>query len=166
MINWFNPKDKVSKYFTVHEALYLPTWGIYHTPSETEQINIISTALVMDEVREILDRPIIVHAWVRPIKVDNISSPRHGMNYNNAIGGAGKSAHVDGLAVDWHCEGLTIDETMDIIQPKCEELEFSLENNGSVSRIANNGGMGGPRNWVHLQIRPLVFKPYWRIFNT
>ena len=51
-MDWTNPKTKISKYFTVHEATYLPSWKIYHTPSEAEKTEIVKLAQVMDIIRE------------------------------------------------------------------------------------------------------------------
>lgn len=161
-IDWTNPKSKISKYFTVGEATHLPKINLYYIPNDEEKQNILKLALKMDIIRELLNDPIIVTNWVRPTKAVNNGKE---INYNELIGGSPKSSHINGEAVDFVCKNLSIDQILDIIEPKCEELEFALENNGSYERIKSKGGQGGPRNWVHLQSRPLKIEPIWRIFN-
>lgn len=128
-----------------------------HVPGQDVLDNIIELAKRMDRVRELIGKPITVHVWLRP------EVPGKG-DYNALIGGSPNSSHKVGMAVDFSVKGMTIDEIMDIVQPKLNDLKLATENNGSVVRIANNGGSGGPRNWVHLQSRPLSGQP-WRIFN-
>lgn len=164
-LDWSNPATKISKYFTVHDACYLPSWKIHHIPSDQEKINIINTAKKMDEVKDLLKKDISVHVWIRPNKVNCPGDKNDLGDYNKAIGGASKSTHIDGLAVDFHCVGNSVDEIYDILEPKCMEMQFALENNGSIDRIKLKGGTGGPRNWVHLQIKPLLRSPLYRIFN-
>jgi hypothetical protein len=161
-IDWSNPKSKISKFFTVGEATYLPRLKEYYSPTEEEKQNIVSLALKLDKIRELVNDPIIVSIWVRPT---NHMSNGAEIDYNKLIGGAKSSAHITGEAVDFVCKNLTVDRVLDIIQPKCSELEFTLENNGSEERIKNNNGTGGPRNWVHFSSRSLTKEPIWRMFN-
>lgn len=102
-VNWANPKEKISKYFTVGEALWLPRIKSYHIPTEEEKQNILDIAEKLDVIRELWGKPMTVSSWIRP------------ESYNRSIGGAGKSAHIDGRAVDIRdpdglldafCEGL------------------------------------------------------------
>ncbi len=140
MINWLDPKAKISKYFTVHEALYLPTWKTYHVPSEEEKINILKTAVAMDAVREFLGTPISVHVWIRPTKANCPSSPHHGQDYNAVVKGAKSSPHIKGLAVDWHSTG-TCDEVRTKLKPELERLNICVEDL--------------PKSvWVHMDIMP------------
>lgn len=156
-INWSDPKSKVSKYFTVKEVLYLPSWGCYHTPSEDEKANVLKMAEVMDKVRELVGKPIGVHCWVRPNKANCVIVPSQvqwsrdpavrkmqevalaTLDYNAFIGSTAKrSPHISGKAVDWDC-GESCDETRKKLMPKLEEFNMCMED-----------VPGGP--WVHLDI--------------
>lgn len=139
-LDWKDPKAKISQYFTVKEALYLPAWEVMHTPSDEEKKNILELAAKMDIVREYLDRPIIVHCWIRP-KVANVPGSKwHMKNYNSFIGGAPGSAHAEGKAVDFHCARMTCGEVRQILQPMLNEYKIRMED------------VEG--NWVHVDIRP------------
>ena len=102
-INWTDTNARISRFFTVHEALWLPSWKIYHTPSEDEKDNIIEFAKKMDVVRDFYGIPINIHCWIRPVSVNNKESVNHGMNYNIAAHSTAKnSPHITGRAVDFH----------------------------------------------------------------
>ena len=94
MIDWNNPDDKISDYFTVREALWLPTWKRLANESDglTDDVktNLVDLFDRMDHVRDVVG-PIIVHVAFRP------------ETYNKLIGGAPNSAHKYGKAVDFHC---------------------------------------------------------------
>jgi hypothetical protein len=123
-MNWKEPSGKVSKYFTVKECCWLPSWGKLHSPTEAEAANMQAMALKMDLVREILGKPINVHVWIRPPE------------YNKLIGGAPKSAHITGRAVDFDC-GEDCDITRTKLLPHLEKLGLRMED------------LPGSR-WVHL----------------
>lgn len=83
--------EKISKYFTMGEATYSSTAirrGIKNTPSWSERTNIRYTARRLDEVREILGRPVVVSSWFRSARL------------NRAVGGSSSSGHRKGMAVD------------------------------------------------------------------
>jgi len=124
MIDWKNPQDKISKYFNVHDAIWLPSWQTYHLPTEEEQKNILEMAKKMDTVREFLNLPVNVHCWIRPEK------------YNKEIGGAPGSAHILGKAVDWDC-GKNCDDVRQALLIKIPFWKLRMED--------------APKtNWVHL----------------
>lgn len=86
-----NKNEKISKYFTMNEAIYSSTAkkrGIKNIPDWEERTNIRYTAGRLDEVREILKRPIIVSSWFRSKKL------------NKKVGGSSSSGHRKGMAVD------------------------------------------------------------------
>lgn len=146
-IDWTNPKAKISNHFTVHEALWLPSWHIYHTPTETEKANIIVTAQCMDKVRDLLNVSINVSVWIRPkkvdcatfdpktIKIDEKDSHKElkekalaALDYNLFIGStATKSAHIVGSAVDWIPSGMTCDAARKLLKEKLDEFEIRIE---------------------------------------
>lgn len=99
-IDWTKGTDKVSKYFTVHEALWLPTWNRLATEDELTDItksNLIQVFKIMDVIREHFALPIIVHCALRPGK------------YNKLVGGALNSTHMFGMAVDFHIKNTSCD---------------------------------------------------------
>lgn len=152
-IDWSDPKAKISKYFTVNEALMLREWKRLANAEDglTDEIkaNIVKTAQKMDVIREFVGKPLLIKSWLRPPK------------YNVAIGGAAQSAHMDGLAVDWwtdengdgHLDGQDCDQLKELLAPKLEEWEIRMENNGRGAR------------WIHIDLRAVpaggkrFFKP-------
>ena len=130
-------ESKISKHFTWKEALLLPSWGVYHNPTQEEVNNIIKMAKKMDAVRDLIGKPIKIHCWIRPVVANCPGSPHHGENYNAAAGStATRSAHIMGKAVDWSC-GDNCDDVRDILEPNLEMWGLRMERKpGS--------------NWVHL----------------
>jgi uncharacterized protein YcbK (DUF882 family) len=126
--------DKIGKYFTVKEALYLPTWGRLANENDgldaKVKANLIRAFSVMDKIREIFGKPVIVHVAYRP------------RAYNTLIGGATQSAHIFGIAVDFHIAGITCDEARNILKPKLEELKIRMEDLPGSS-------------WVHIDLRQI-----------
>lgn len=148
-INWLDPKAKISKYFTVKEALYLPSWQVMHIPSESEKANILKMAAKMDRVRELMNNfPISVHVWIRPV-LNQPGHPKHGQDYNTFIKGAKNSAHKTGEAVDWSIKGEDCDKLRIALLIKLEELELRMED------------LPGS-NWIHLDCRPVVGKRFFK----
>lgn len=140
----------VSKYFTWKELLFLPSWGEYHTPSQTEQNNLIKLVTVMDKIREIIGKPIKVHVCIRPKHANIPGSVHHGKDYNGLIGGAKNSAHISGLAIDWSCPGLDCDDIRTTLKPLLTQLNVRMEDKPN-------------SNWVHIDLMPprpnRFFKP-------
>lgn len=134
MIDWKNPKAKISNHFTVEEACWLPKWSALHNPSEAEKANILKMAAVMDKVRDLLGKPISVHCWIRPV-LNCLGNPYNGQDYNVATDGALHSAHRDGRAVDWDC-GEDCNVTRSTLLSHLEALGLRMEDHN------------GP--WVHL----------------
>lgn len=86
-----NRNEKISKYFTMGEAIHSTTAkrrGIKNFPDWEERTNIRYTARRLDEVREILGRPVVVSSWFRNKKL------------NRAVGGSSSSGHRKGMSVD------------------------------------------------------------------
>lgn len=154
MTDWNDPKAKISKYFTVKEALLLPSIKVLHIPSEEEKIQILALAEKMDVVREFLGKGIIVHCWIRPTSVNCVDPKYKGFDYNEHIGSkAKKSAHIFGKALDFHVAGYEgkygCDAMRALLIPKLEEWDMRMEDiNGS---------------WIHMDIAEVksqrFFKP-------
>lgn len=142
--------DKISKYFTWKELLYLPTWKEYHTPSTVEQNNLIKLAKVMDDIRDIIGKPIRVHVCIRPGKANIPGSVHNGQDYNALIGGAKNSAHKSGLAIDWSVPGEDCDDIRTLLLPILTQLGVRMEDKPN-------------SNWVHIDLLPprpnRFFKP-------
>lgn len=126
-IDWSNPKAKISKHFTVHEALWLPSWSVYHAPSELEKASILQLASAMDRVRDFIGSPIRVHVWIRPSSLNSPGHPMHGQNYNAFVKGAPGSAHRYGKGIDWSSPGVSCDDLRAKLLPKLEEFKLCME---------------------------------------
>lgn len=136
-----NLTDKISKYFTLNEATYLPKWKTNHILSNEELSDIKHLAAIMDKVRELIGKPCSVHVWMRPESLNNPQSEHHGESYNKLVGGAPKSMHRFGRAVDCHFEGISCADAKKIILPKLAELGLRMEDNGENAQ------------WIHLDTR-------------
>jgi len=146
-IAWENPRAPISKFFRVHEALWLPSWRIYHVPSLDECLHIAQLASKMDAVRDFLGVPVIVHCWIRPTTTHQTITGEGSHdedNYNQYVGGVDGSAHIPGDAVDWHALGYVgpsgCEQIRNYIRPYL--IEFGLrmeEHNGAWIHTDNNG---------------------------
>lgn len=89
----------------------------------------VSPSLIasLEEIRGYTGRPVTVTSGYRPPA------------YNREVGGAANSCHIDGLAADIYCEGVTVDELYDL----CEEV------------IGYRGGIGYyPKSgFIHVDVR-------------
>jgi putative chitinase len=86
-INWRDPQEKISKFFTVGEVTQNDDRRIPTPGSEVEQ-NIFALAKELDKVREAWGGPIGVTSWYRPQAI------------NRQVGGASNSQHLYGSAAD------------------------------------------------------------------
>lgn len=145
-IDWTDPRCSISKFFSVREALWLPTWN--KLASAGDGLNKeAEDALVflfekMDVVREFIGIPIFVHVAYRPVA------------YNTEIGGAKDSAHIaragNIAAVDWSSvvvsdmsPGENCDTLRQAIEPMLEQWGLRCEENPP----------GSP--WIHLDTMPV-----------
>lgn len=87
----------LSTHFTYREGVYSGVAAdrkIDNDPSPTQLEAMKYTALKMEGVRQLLDsRPLYITSWFRSYAL------------NLAIGGANKSQHANGEAVDFYCPG-------------------------------------------------------------
>lgn len=135
-----SPSDKISKYFTLKDALWLPSWNVFHLPSKEEMATILTFAQVMDTLRDHLNHPIIVHVWLRPI-LNNPASPHHGEDYNAFVGGAKASAHKQGCAVDYHVQDVSTDSVKALLLPLLDQFNIRMEDNGKNSSWIHNDSL-------------------------
>ena len=132
-INWEDPNDKVSVYFTVKEALLLPQWNRIATEKDglgpDQKANLVKLMKVMDTIRTKFNKPVIVHVTFRSY------------SYNKLIGGAPNSSHVQGMACDFHVDGMSCDDVRAALVPKLDEYGIRME------KLEKSP-------WVHIDIKP------------
>lgn len=174
-IDWSNPKCKITARFSVKEALYLPSWGVMHVPSEDEKAAIKSVAEQVTKAVDWLESklgkkcPVNVHVWMRPSQASIPGSQWDGKDYNRYIyetqvwkdlspeekakKTVPNSPHKTGHAIDFNIIGY---EGKD----KCHEIRqlFVAELERLGLRMEDLEG-----GWVHLDNLPVVhlrfFKP-------
>lgn len=140
MTDWTDPTSKVSNHFTVRECTWLPSWGCCHQPSDAEKAALTRMAQKMDQIRDLVGKPINIHVWIRPQHANCPGNDNDGGDYNALVGGAAHSAHVPGLAVDWDC-GEDCDTTRATLLPHLETLGIRMENKPA-------------GRWVHTDVMP------------
>jgi hypothetical protein len=147
-IDWSDGDAKLTRYFTVKEAIWLPRWnrlaeeadGLTHAV----KCRLVTLLLLMDEVREFFGRPISVHVCYRPSK------------YNALVKGARSSAHLASVnrsgqplrddqmeaAIDFHVAGVD-----------CDEARQRINDDGLLDRLGLRMEQMDGGNWVHLDNR-------------
>ena len=139
MIDWTDPSDKVSKHFSVWEALFLPKWNRLANESDglTDEIksNLINLCEHMDFVRLYFNAPINTHCTFRPVL------------YNTLVKGAKNSAHLFGMAMDFDVLGMTCKAAQEKIlaDKKLEIWLMRMEDNTKSNTVLPA--------WVHLDLR-------------
>jgi hypothetical protein len=142
-IDWTDPSAKISNHFSVKEALWLPSWGVMHIPSDDEKANILKQAANMDKIRDIVGAPINVHCWIRPI-LNNPASAHHGQDYNAFVGGAKNSCHKIGLATDYDVTGQNCDDVRALLEPQLDDLGMRMERMPGGNWVHNDSGVVPP----------------------
>ena len=142
-----------AKFFKWKEVLLLPSWGVYHIPSDQEYQNIISLITKIDVLHKHFGKGINVHCCIRPSKANCPGSKYNGMDYNSHVGGVSASSHIPGLAIDFDVTGMTVDAVMVEAAKHLNDWELSWEKNGSA--------VG--RNWCHAQNKKVG--GIWKIYN-
>jgi hypothetical protein len=151
-IDWDRPESMISRFFSVHEAIWLPSWR--READEDDGLNervkaeILRLAGKLDTIRERIGVPIVVHCWYRPPA------------YNRFIGGAKESAHMCSgpwSAVDFSAampgaanRGESCDKIKAMVLPWLQELDLRMENNGQGA------------TWVHVDTKPIVLSRYFK----
>ncbi len=108
---------KVSKHFSRKEFACKCGCGFDVVDVELVQI--------LEEIREHFDQPII------------ITGPNRCSEHNSKVGGASKSMHAVGMAVDFKVEGVKSGIVADYLE----------------GRFSDKYGVGRYRSWTHLDVR-------------
>lgn len=99
------------------EVLWLPQYRMYAHPTNEQHIaNLIDVCKRFEKIRHMLGGHSI-----------NISSGYRPGTYNKKIGGAEKSAHREGMALDLVHSKFTADECRDKLLPHLEVLKIRME---------------------------------------
>jgi uncharacterized protein YcbK (DUF882 family) len=116
------------KNFYWYEFLTLPRWDIAAVPkSEEVYFNLIKTATLLQRIRDLIGEPITVTSGYRPWK------------YNELIGGARRSRHIFGRAVDFRVKDMDCDDLRKLLEPYVIGWRFRMEDKpGS--------------DWVHIDL--------------
>lgn len=126
------------EHFVWGEVLWLNTWKIHVYPTEDQCSELIKISLKLDWIRKHFNKPIHVTSGLRP------------RIYNQEIGGALNSAHIEGKALDFKVSGISADEVRARLLPFLDRLKIRMEDLPGSS-------------WVHIDNRPRVgnrfFKP-------
>lgn len=177
-LDWSNPKSHINARFTVHEATWLPSWSVYHQPTDEQKQAIIEIASGVDKAISLLEKqlgkhlPCNVHAWMRPDKAICPGSKWDGQDYNRyiyetqvwvSLTSAQKaekhvplSPHRTGHAVDFHLTGFEDNSGCDKIR---EMLKNQLE--GLSLRMEDISAMTS-RGWVHLDNLPVIHQRFFK----
>lgn len=103
----------LSPHFTLNELTVSETGarrGLDNTPGPEELANLRRIANLLEQVRALTGKPIIVNSGYRSPAV------------NKAVGGSPTSAHMTGLAADINCPGIKPAALAAII--KCSTIQF------------------------------------------
>jgi zinc D-Ala-D-Ala carboxypeptidase len=132
----------LSQNFTLEEATFSETavrMGIPNEPSPEQLENMKKAAEGMEAIRKLLGKPIRVSSWLRLPAV------------NQAIGGAAKSSHMDGWAIDFTCSGYGT---------PFEVAKAIKESDIQVDQVIHEFGV-----WVHVSFAPEMRGQFLTIFK-
>lgn len=128
IVDWNNPRSRVSKYFTVAEVTQNDPRRRPQKGSNVEK-NILLLAGELDKIRYAWGSAIVITSWYRPAAI------------NAAVGGVSNSQHINGGAVDIACTN-----------NKPRDFERWLDNVAWKDRALGYGIASG-RGFTHLDLR-------------
>mgnify|MGYP003349321703 CR=1 FL=1 len=97
---------KLSEHFTLEELTHseiAERQGIDNTPNADVQANLVRLARMLEDVRRVVQRPIVVNSAYRSLKV------------NEAVGSKPTSQHCNGCAADIKVPGLTPNDIVNLV---------------------------------------------------
>ena len=152
MIDWKDPESKVSRFFTVKEAIWIPGWKRLADASDgfgTDQEKaLVDLFTRMDKVREFIDCPIIVHCAYRPPVYNSMipgAAPQSAHMAKNLARADKRPSYL--AACDWHPKmpGKSVQEAVEIVESmlvsKLEDFGLRMEK--------------GRKTWIHTDTRPV-----------
>jgi putative chitinase len=128
----------LSEHFSYHEGTYSKKaveLGVDNSPSTVQLENMKVAAQGMEKVRALLNKPISVQSWLRLPKV------------NVAVGGSEKSAHMDGFAIDFRCDGFG---------SPYEICKAITESGIKYDQLIHEYSMTPDKGWVHISFDPAL----------
>ncbi len=134
-LDWSDPNQMVSQYFSVREALELRQWGRLAIAAELNDAvkeNLLALCAKMDQIREFLNKPIIVTSMYRPVGY-NVFLNIHPVN----------DVHSQGMAIDFRCPDLLPHEVQEKLRPELERFGLRMEK--------------GTDTWTHLDMHPVIY---------
>ena len=105
-----------SEHFKWREFLACPRWGVHVFPTKLQYENLLTTVLVAEAVREVINKPMVITSGLRPIA------------YNALIRGAKKSLHMTGEAFDFHAKGMSANTVKFVLRSHLMDLDIRMEN--------------------------------------
>lgn len=133
---------QLSENFTLEEATFSDTairLEINNQPSPEQLENMKIAAQGMESIRKLLGKPIKVNSWLRLPAL------------NQAIGGAAKSSHMDGWAIDFTCASYG---------DPYKVAKALKESNIQVDQCIHEFG-----RWVHVSFAPEMRNQFLTIFK-
>lgn len=116
--------------FTWKDALYLREWGWSCYPNDQQIVNIMLCAGKLEQISKyFFNAEIEIVSWLRPPQ------------YNAAINGARKSAHIEGAAVDFKIKGAEQYVIRERLKSELQRLDIRME------QLAQGA------DWVHIDLR-------------
>lgn len=103
-------------HFKWREVLFLPRWDIYAIPKYDYIVeNLTKVTFALDKIRKKLGKSITVTSGYRPEA------------YNEKIGGAIRSAHMDGMALDFLVNDMDSNKVRDFLKHKLIDFNIRME---------------------------------------
>ena len=135
-----NP-DNITGHFTWKEALFLPTWNRLAEASDglndEVKANLVKVFTVLESIRAMFgDKPISIHCAYRPSA------------YNIAIGGASRSAHTEGKAIDFSIAGISCDDVRIKLVSELDKLLIRMEHLDKSTWIHIDTRQSQPRYFI------------------
>lgn len=125
---------RISKHFSVKEALQLPQWNRRATKQDGLTLEVWENLKLlfskMDVIREHFGCQIIVHCAYRPPA------------YNAQVGGARGSSHLSGMACDFHVVGMS-----------CDAVRAEILKAGLLEKLGLRMEDLPNSNWCHVDLR-------------
>jgi hypothetical protein len=123
-----NLNEKITDNFKWREMLYCPQWNVHAFPlSQMHKENIIDVCETLENIRDILNSPLKITSGYRPRR------------YNQLIGGAVESYHMQGLAADFIPTKASVHKAKIALIEFLPDLQCRMEDNGK----------GG---WIHIDL--------------